>query len=211
MHLLYMLVNVINMVCSLRLSLLKQGLSEPEFYGDLVYKFRKYFGRRLFWSVKNFIRYKRTGYNIYAMRQSACLVVNPVTVNNFPLVQPVTTWRPRPKHVQYNWLGLDALSLVWPIGVQLLDICCSSVSVRVLLFNSHLVSTQCCWILIYIIAVLMHRLIRSPSRGPNTLYVFESQQNLGRGLFQRKTGLSPLPPSNVCWPFQCSTSVVVKF
>ena len=35
MHLLYRLVNVINMVCSLRLSLLKQGLSEPEFYGDL--------------------------------------------------------------------------------------------------------------------------------------------------------------------------------
>ena len=30
------------MVCSLRLSLLKQGLSEPEFYGDLMYKFRKY-------------------------------------------------------------------------------------------------------------------------------------------------------------------------
>ena len=32
------------MICSLRLFLLKQGLSEPEFYGDLVYKFRKYFG-----------------------------------------------------------------------------------------------------------------------------------------------------------------------
>ena len=35
MHLLYRLVNVINMVCSLRLPLLKQGFSEPEFYGDL--------------------------------------------------------------------------------------------------------------------------------------------------------------------------------
>ena len=73
MHLLYRLVNVINIVCSLRLSLLKQGLSKPEFYGDLVYKFRKWFGRRLFWSVKNTIRYKRTGYNIHVMRQSACL------------------------------------------------------------------------------------------------------------------------------------------
>ena len=48
MHLLYRLVNVINMVCNLRLSLLKQGLSEPEFYGDLVYKFRNYFRWRLF-------------------------------------------------------------------------------------------------------------------------------------------------------------------
>ena len=32
------------MVCSLRLSLLKQGLSEPEFYGDLVYKLKNMFG-----------------------------------------------------------------------------------------------------------------------------------------------------------------------
>ena len=27
--------------------------------------------------------YKRVGYNISIMRQSACLVVNPITVNNF--------------------------------------------------------------------------------------------------------------------------------
>ena len=84
MHLLHMLLNVINLVCSLWLSLLKQGLSEPEFYGDLVYKFRKYFGRKDFSDqLKNSIRYKRTGYNIHVMRQSACLVVNPITVNNF--------------------------------------------------------------------------------------------------------------------------------
>ena len=146
------------------------------------------------------------------MRQSVCLVVNPITVNNFPLFKLQTKWRLRPKHAQYNWLGLDALSLVGQIGAQLLDICCSSVSLRVLLLSSHLISTQCCWILIYMIAVLMHRRIRSPSQGPNTLYVFEPQQNLGRRFFQRKTGLShphPHHPSNVCWPFQCSTSVVV--
>ena len=29
-------------------SLLKQGLSEPEFYGDLVYKFKKIVGRNVF-------------------------------------------------------------------------------------------------------------------------------------------------------------------
>ena len=84
MHLLHRFVNVINLFCSLRLSLLKQGLSEPEFYGDLVYRFRKYFGRKDFSDqLKNIIHYKRTGYNIHVMRQSACLVVNPVTVNNF--------------------------------------------------------------------------------------------------------------------------------
>ena len=33
---------------------------------------------------KNVImRYKRIGYNVDVMRQSACLVINPVTVNNF--------------------------------------------------------------------------------------------------------------------------------
>ena len=32
---------------------------------------------------KNIVRYKRIGYNINIMRQSACLVFNPITVNNF--------------------------------------------------------------------------------------------------------------------------------
>ena len=120
------------------------------------------------------------------MRQSACLVVNPITVNNFPL-KLQTKWRLRPKHVQYNWARCSVF------GVQPLDICCSSVSVRVLLMSLHLVSTQCCWILIYMISILMRRQIRGPSCGPHTLYVFEPRQNLGRGFFQRKTSLSPHP------------------
>ena len=65
--------------------LLHQGLSEPEFYGDLVYKFKKNEGRADF-SVqfrKIIVRYKCIGYNINIMRQSACLVFNPVMVNNF--------------------------------------------------------------------------------------------------------------------------------
>ena len=60
-------------------TLLQQGLSEPEFYGDLVYKFKKIVGR----VRKIIVRYKRIGYNINIMRQSACLVFNPITVNNF--------------------------------------------------------------------------------------------------------------------------------
>ena len=73
-------------------SLLKQGLSEPEFYGDLafiltflVHKFKKIVGRNDFSDQfrKKFIRYKRIGYNMNVMRQTACLVVNPITVNNF--------------------------------------------------------------------------------------------------------------------------------
>ena len=62
-----------------------QGLSEPEFYGDLVYKFKKIIGRADFSDQfrKIIVRYKRIGYNINIMRQSACLVFNPITVNNF--------------------------------------------------------------------------------------------------------------------------------
>ena len=65
--------------------LLHQGLSEPEFYGDLVYKLKKNEGRADF-SVqfrKIIVRYKCIGYNINIMRQSACLVFNPIMVNNF--------------------------------------------------------------------------------------------------------------------------------
>ena len=61
------------------------GLSEPEFYGDLVYKFKKNVGRADFSDRfrKIIVRYKRIGYNMNIMRQSACLVFNPITVNNF--------------------------------------------------------------------------------------------------------------------------------
>ena len=64
---------------------LHQGLSEPEFYGDLVYKLKKNEGRADF-SVqfrKIIVCYKCIGYNINIMRQSACLVFNPIMVNNF--------------------------------------------------------------------------------------------------------------------------------
>ena len=54
-------------------SILQQGLSEPEFYGDLVYKFKKIMGMTDFPAQfrKNIMRYKRIGYNLNAMRQPA--------------------------------------------------------------------------------------------------------------------------------------------
>ena len=66
-------------------SLLHQGLSEPEFYGDLVYKFKKIRGMTDFSDQfrKIIIRYKRIGYNLNVMRQSACLVINPITVDSY--------------------------------------------------------------------------------------------------------------------------------
>ena len=58
-------------------SFLKQDLLEPEFYGDLVYKFKKIVGRNDFSDQfrQPVIRYKRIGYNMNVMRQTACLVV----------------------------------------------------------------------------------------------------------------------------------------
>ena len=66
-------------------TLLLQGHSEPEFYGDLVYKFRKIIGKNDFpyHFKKIIVRYKKIGYNINVMRQTACLVVNPIKVNSF--------------------------------------------------------------------------------------------------------------------------------
>ena len=66
-------------------TLLHQGLSEPEFFGDLVYKFKRIVGRADFSDQfrKIIVRYKRIGYKINIMQQSACLVFNPITVNNF--------------------------------------------------------------------------------------------------------------------------------
>ena len=45
-------------------TLLLQGLSEPEFYGDLVYKFRKITGKSDFpyHFKKIIVRYKKIGY-----------------------------------------------------------------------------------------------------------------------------------------------------
>ena len=72
---------------------LLQGLSEPEFYGDLVYKFRKIIGKNDFpyHFKKIIVRYKKVGYNINVMRQTACLVVNPIKVNSFTYLFNCTT------------------------------------------------------------------------------------------------------------------------
>ena len=73
-------------------TLLLEGLSEPEFYGDLVYKFRKIIGKNDFPYFKNIIvRYKKIGYNVDVLQQTACLVVNPIKVNSFAYLFNCTT------------------------------------------------------------------------------------------------------------------------
>ena len=57
--------------------LLRQGLSEPEFYDDLVYKLKKIVGFNNFSAqfIKIISHYKKIGFNINVLRQTACLVV----------------------------------------------------------------------------------------------------------------------------------------
>ena len=66
-------------------SLLRQGLSEPDFYGDLVYKLKKIVGSNNFSAqfIKIISHYKKIGYNINVLQQTSCLVVNQIMVGNF--------------------------------------------------------------------------------------------------------------------------------
>ena len=52
------------------------------FFGDLVYKFKRIVGKPNFSDQFKMMvkRYIRVGYNLDVMRQSACLVLNPITV-----------------------------------------------------------------------------------------------------------------------------------
>ena len=59
----------------------------------MVYKFRKIIGRYDFpyHFKKILVRYKKIGYNIDVLRQTACLVVNPNKVINFAYLLDCTT------------------------------------------------------------------------------------------------------------------------
>ena len=69
-------------------NLLQQFISEPEFYGDLVYRIDKIVEKsNVLEQFRKLINpYKRIGYNPYIMRQSACLVVNPNAVDSYALL-----------------------------------------------------------------------------------------------------------------------------
>ena len=66
-------------------TLLLQGLSAPDFYGALLYKFRKIIGKNDFsyHFKKIIVRHKKIGYNIDVLRQTACLVVDQIKVNSY--------------------------------------------------------------------------------------------------------------------------------
>ena len=70
-------------------------------------------------------RYKRIGYILDIMWQTACLVVNPIIVDGYASLFNCTTavwaqtqWRPL-RETLTSGLGLDDMSLAWPAVVQL--------------------------------------------------------------------------------------------
>ena len=69
-------------------SLLHQGLSEPDFYGNLVYKLKKIVGSNNFSAqfIEIISHYKKIGQNIIILQQIACLVVYSITVGSFALL-----------------------------------------------------------------------------------------------------------------------------
>ena len=114
-------------------SLLRQGLSKPDFYGDLVYKLEKIVGSNNFSAqfIKIISHYKKISYNINKLQQTACLVVNPITVSNFAflfnctLVGRTSDSMMVPTYLLMRWWGPDALAVCrayrgLPVGFLLL-------------------------------------------------------------------------------------------
>ena len=93
-------------------------MSEPEFYGDSVYKFKKLIGGNdfSFQFRKIITRYRRIGYNLNIMRQSVCLVFNPIMVDNYaaffnctPVGRASDSMMTPPEAIYFNWLGPELL------------------------------------------------------------------------------------------------------
>ena len=108
-------------------TLLQQGISKPIFYGDLVCKFGRIVGKPNFSDQFGTVvkRYIRVGYNFDIMRQSACLVLNPIMVYGYGFLFNCTrvgqasdsmaalTWS------FGRWVGAWCLSVAGPTVAQL--------------------------------------------------------------------------------------------
>ena len=80
---------------------------------------------------KIIMRYKRIGYNLNVMRQSACLVIHPITVDGFaalfnctPVDRASDTMLARAKAIHFSLLGLELSSFAWSTGAQLFIFLC---------------------------------------------------------------------------------------
>ncbi|MGH5019796.1 hypothetical protein ACRFGX_28735, partial [Klebsiella pneumoniae] len=74
-------------------SLLQQGISQPVFYGDLIYKLKKIKSSVNFPTlfVRTIRKFKKKGYQEDILQRSAGLVIDPSTVNHFAYLFSCTT------------------------------------------------------------------------------------------------------------------------
>ena len=162
-----------------------------------MYKFKKIVGRSDFSDQFRLIiiRYKRNGYNMNFMRRTACLVVNPITVNNFADLFNCTPVG-RASDLMFFFLFCFVFYLPQRLSVKLAG-AWRSVFGRAhrgstvgllllqrfrlgLLLSTRLASSQW-WILIYMFTVLIHWWVESFTRTEQLLCVYEPQRNLGWG------------------------------
>ena len=118
-------------------------LSEPEFYGDLVYKLKRIVGSSNFSAqfIKIISHYKKIGFNINVLQLAACFVANPITVGSFVLLQLhasgsnfiIFDCSDLNTYLLLRWSGPDVLAVVRPNKVYLLDIFWSGIQFNVLL------------------------------------------------------------------------------
>ena len=141
---------------------------------------------------KIIIRYTRTGYNMSVIRQTACLVVNPFTVDNFAVLFNCTSAGPANdgSGLQTILVGAWCSVFVWAhrgstVGLLLLQRFNIGLTIE---YSSWFISVLNLYLYVWCFCAFMSR---SPSRGPNNLCVYEPQQNLGWGLLERKTYLCP--------------------
>ena len=85
---------------------------------------------------KIIMRCKRIGYSLNVMRQSACLVINPITVNGYaalfnctPVDRGSDPMMARPKAIHFSWLGPELSSVAWSTGAQVIIFFCFRFSV----------------------------------------------------------------------------------
>ena len=143
---------------------------------------------------KIIIRYKWIGHNMNVLRQTACLVVNPITVNNFADLFNCTPVGWASVKLTWAWWSVFGRahrgSTVWLLLLQC----------QVLLLSTLLVLSQ--WWILYD-RCFDSLMSRGPSRGPN-VYVY---MNLGWGCCNIKPGSSP--PGIYYWQFLGDASAVV--
>ena len=67
---------------------MQQGICNPEFCEDLVYKCKKIIGNPNFSGLfKRIVNpFRRAGYTLDIMRQTACLVFNPIMVDGYAVL-----------------------------------------------------------------------------------------------------------------------------